>query len=1119
MIIYRSTNLHSNNHTQLGLFEIFLEDFKSCQSNVFTTTTIIVPNLSMASWLKDKIADNLLICSNIKFVTLNEFIINLYKENNAKVTLLNHKGLKSVIYDFLLTTNLDTTELSVVKNYLINEAKELDEYKAYLLAQQLEIIFDEYMFLRTNELLRQNPSIKMPQWQNIIWQHLFNQATPDSPSNLDKYKFDTFIDIYSFFHNNHNLIIPTTSIYIYGLTAIYPSQLEILTKIGNYTNIKWFQPSVSYEYYGDLLSSFAKDKLQRKILKEPEIHISDLYLVDGNPLVANLGQQSREFTELILSNDIDIENIDTADLKHNNTLLSLIQNDIKNLTRRITKSKQIHNNFNFYTESIVLNDANDNSIKINVCHNKMREVQVVFNTICSILELDKTINLSDILIVAPNINEYKTYIQAVFENEYAILTHLDNTTTRARIPYTITGNSLDQNLKAIETLKEIFNMKYELPVSYVINILNQSVIMENLKITSLDIDLINHWFKESNVCFGYDTSDYTTLGYSNFDILGFKRFLINLTLGVCIPQEVALKNNKLGLFTAQNTHFTFYDNLESHNIELCNTLISLIDFILTVRNTLYTEAHLYKKISMSEIISLITKFKNDFIIQESDVLLMDELIVKLKEIKFEHAINLPIINNIIDECFEGFNTAIKFSGKITFTTMQSAKNIPAKFIYVLGMNLGDFPRIYSPNKLSILLDSWVIADRNSNLEDKQLFLDIILAAQNYLYFSYVGNRDSDNSELAPSVLLDLFITVLKESLIDGETYVIKNIIKYTTLHPFINNARQYSNFWNNVTTSDNYQNQHWNFNNDILPLIIDDKTISLKEILNSFYYTNNGLFKLLGITDIKLNNTLQDTEDMSLISKDLKQIAFKFFNKLSNPHLDLLHNNGELYDYLYNSGTLSYNEIGKYQLAHLLELYYKYQSLLGNNHITLTLKCEKYGFNITDTLTFNNDGILVIMDDFNRIKDDANLDKKNNYFVYMKALVSLVFIKFATITDTCNILTNINKEVVHVYLNIAQEPTIIKINDEVDPRSLLEQILEFYQYSLTNPVLINHYAIMEYAKKNDLLATLNKLNSSFSAKSSQDPIFGDILANYFDCVTGENSTIIRVAEIFKSIQD
>ncbi len=74
MIIYRSTMPEDYEHNNDSLFGAFIRDFTAPQSSVFSASTIIIPNLSVMNWLKDKIAQNLSICANIKFLTLNQYI-------------------------------------------------------------------------------------------------------------------------------------------------------------------------------------------------------------------------------------------------------------------------------------------------------------------------------------------------------------------------------------------------------------------------------------------------------------------------------------------------------------------------------------------------------------------------------------------------------------------------------------------------------------------------------------------------------------------------------------------------------------------------------------------------------------------------------------------------------------------------------------------------------------------------------------------------------------------------------------------------------------------------------------------------------------------------------------
>ena len=1141
MIIYRSTMPEDYEHNNDSLFGAFIRDFTAPQSSVFSASTIIIPNLSVMNWLKDKIAQNLSICANIKFLTLNQYINNLYLANNSNVELLNFKDMKFIIYDYLSRCDLDRIEFLPIREYILSNTNEIDYFKTFQLAVQLEGVFDEYMYLRTVDFLNPKATSHIEPWQQIIWQYLIDSIAKQE----DKKGYKTYLDVYQYFQSGSKILHTPSKLYIYGLNSIYPSQLDILNQITKFCDIKWYYYAVSQEYYGDLLSSKARDRLQRKILREPELSVADLYLIDGNSLVANLAQQSREFTELMLANNIDIEDLYPSDFNMRaSTLLNLIQYDIRNIKQRIDIKKRLHPDMDCYEDPIILDDSiTDNSIRINLCHNQMREVQVLFNTLGDLIAHNQDIKFSDILVVAPDINKYQAYIKAVFDNEFVVQqTNNSDTLSEFKLPYIVTGGV--RNSKIIETLKRVLNIAYNLEVNEVLDILNQADIMDSLSLSVNDVETIEFWLRDNNTHFGYDAHDYESYGYKNFDIFSFKRFLINLVLGSCLPDDLAKDNSALAMYADINStkEYAYYDNLENSQIELCNKLIKFIDFIVTLRDVLHSDAYTLRLVEVSEVIKLINLYKDVFAIDEVSGLLIDNLIAKLIACKLSQMVNLPIINMIIDEYFLNYNAKITFTGKITFTSMQSAKNIPYKIIYVLGMNLSEFPRSYDPNKLSILKDMWVIADRNTNLEDKQLFLDIILMAQQGLYFSYIGRNDTDNSELSPSVNLELFVKVLEESIVNGAEYLQKHIIKINSLHPFLDNRviPLYSSFWSKLRTTDIFINKHWQFDKkDLLELspeqLIRYKNITLKDLVNTFLYTNVNLYKVLGINTYRENDPITDSEDLSLMPSGLKQKVYsELISNLDN--LTQFIDSGELYKYLSNKGVLSYEHIGEYQIDTLVKLYTAYQLIKGNIKVSVSFFSQKYNIKIIDNIYVNPEGVIVILDDFARINANSNPDgeveelnvvaKKTSdisYLLRFKALIQLLFLRYGVIESVEVEGLSINKEMVLVYSNIHDQPKALKIKDGVDDRILWGEILNFYCYSLNNPTLIHKNAIQELA--ND--ASIQKVSSTFIASYvknndleyiKQDGIWGNIYGEYFTLFQGMDNSLIRIANILKSLE-
>ena len=94
------------------------------------------------------------------------------------------------------------------------------------------------------------------------------------------------------------------------------------------------------------------------------------------------------------------------------------------------------------------------------------------------------------------------------------------------------------------------------------------------------------------------------------------------------------------------------------------------------------------------------------------------------------------------------------AGYVNFCTLMPMRSIPFKMVCLLGMNDSDYPRQSVPMGFDLMrLAPAKRGDRSRRLDDRYLFLEALLSAREYLYFSYHGFSQKDNSPLAPSILL------------------------------------------------------------------------------------------------------------------------------------------------------------------------------------------------------------------------------------------------------------------------------------------------------------------------------------------------------------------------------
>ncbi len=1072
IMFFQSTAIGTSDN-EAGLFELFLSHFNTLEGlSIFDKVQVIVPNHAMSAFMKDNVAKKLGICANLDFVVLPGPVIeNIYKANNPDIILFDFKEAKYIIYDYLCNNKL-SSEDSIELNQYIYQNDKLDIYRVYQLASQLQQIFHEYLYLRTFELLNLEKS-KFPGWQKEILAYLFK--------HIDSKK--TFLDIYTYFTTTDisKLQLPNR-LFIFGLTSIYPSQLNILKYLAKSIDIYWYYQPCSYEYYGDLLSDATRNKLEKKLLNEPDLNLDDLYLTSGNPLLSNLGSQSREFIELLQANDITVYDFKPAtSIPKMDTMLDVIQNDIRSLKYRITLDKRIHQSY--YEDPIAVSNHN---IKINSCHNRMREVQVMFNEIVGILNNDNKLN--DILVVASDIDLYAPYISAVFDNE--VLSH------NQKLPYNITGNRQHSDYKILETIKLIINTPYILNVSYFIDILNQIGVSED------DINWIKKSLLENATHFGYSSDDYNKYGYQNYPIHSFLQFINNISLGACLNNSMF--ESKAPIYNSNDGKYIPYDNIDSNQLELCEKIISLFNLLSELRQVFYSDENTLRKLTIKESHDTLTNIVNS--VFEINLTTQNFLGILL-EINLKTPIDLQIINQIIDEYCKASSNKINLDGRITCASLGYLRNIPYKYIYILGLNFGEFPSSNTPNQLSILAKTWHLADRNYNIEDKQIFLDTILAARKMLYLSYIGRAETDNSEIKPSPVLGLLINTIEQSFTN-----IDEIITTHSLHPFYNNSQNnYSQLWHKVGSqiNNNFEDRRWDFTN-LTKLQQMEIEVKIDSIVNTFLYTNSNLYKTLGISTYNEEIELEDTENLVLFNRSIAGKIYRVFETYKP-------NSDQLYEYLSIKGIIGYQHFGEAQYKYYKTLYDFYKKHRGNEAVevdfthTITRNDEKYNLLINGTLYIENNS-LILIPDFGDINYKPLADKFSD-LPYKLKLTAMVYAAL--------IASRLDKILVVRQINSSLETSDLVININQD--NMINQILVYYLRSLNNPVLIHRAAIAEYANTLSISKAYNKYSGSFNnfdlENIRQDIIFGSIANKYFDVIkdVGSINDIVNIGELLSKM--
>ncbi len=154
---------------------------------------------------------------------------------------------------------------------------------------------------------------------------------------------------------------------------------------------------------------------------------------------------------------------------------------------------------------------------------------------------------------------------------------------------------------------------------------------------------------------------------------------------------------------------------------------------------------------------------------EAALLLVEEqwktLIEYGMDARFNEAIPVVLLRDDLRGRLDQQRISQRFlAGQINFCTLMPMRSIPFSVVCLLGMNDGVYPRTLAPLGFDLMQQQSRKGDRSRRDDDRYLFLEALISAQQQLYISYIGRAIQDNTERYPSVLVTELLEYIGQSL-------------------------------------------------------------------------------------------------------------------------------------------------------------------------------------------------------------------------------------------------------------------------------------------------------------------------------------------------------------------
>ena len=702
------------------------DNISTLRDDPFDLVNIICSSKTMEQYLNKVVADNRVISANISYRFPRNAINDILKKLSVpeSVTRLDREVMVWEIYRLLPEVE-DDPIYAPVKEYMDAEP-ELREFRRYQISLKIAEIFDNYIGYRGDwlELWQEGGTVrsgKNPRgvgphelWQADLWRKLTVQK--DKPV-----RFVRSSQLLSANIARLPSLLPS-KISVFGISNLSPDYITCLAILNRVINLDFYYLTPCVEYWGDANR------------KDAAIH------EERNFLLASWGVVGRDFQELLLENGFDdlgdiISGVDVEDFEH--SILTALQYDILTDTAASASDSCITR---ISPEQI----KNDDSIVVNNCYTRMREVEVLRDYIIDLMN-EGECGPSDIVVMAPDIEVYAPYIQAVFHSsgsaKYA--------EKEENIPYKLADCSTIYTLPEAETFMKIVSIPGGRMTSEdLYEIISSEPVMAKFNISPEELEIIYDLISRSGIAWGRDAEhrknilgqDYSDVNTWHF---GFERILA----GYAFDKNEPLADGTLPLSMDTATGIT-----AGKLIAITNKLFRYADML--------SEPHTpgeWHDLVLTEIISEFLEIPNR---KNEDIQLLYTTVAEFRtlcgEAGVEEEIPLDVIKAVLENTLASSSSSRRsfFRGGVTFCQLLPMRNIPFKSVCLLGMNDGEFPRIETKSGFDLMNQEPRRGDRSLRNEDSFIFLELLLACRENLYISYLGQSHSDNKKISPSVLVD-----------------------------------------------------------------------------------------------------------------------------------------------------------------------------------------------------------------------------------------------------------------------------------------------------------------------------------------------------------------------------
>jgi exodeoxyribonuclease V gamma subunit len=695
----------------------------------FAALQVIVPSIALRGFVQQGIADAFGVCANVQFSFLAQW---LWAQAAQLLPVAARSPLDAQSLAWRIYAALEDQTLIEPHPRLAAWLAQADPAMQYELALSVANLFDKYATYRPQWIeawLRgedaslgntpeQTEAGQDQAWQRALWQRLAQELGLPA-----RHPFAEFQDVLTQKEPGKLARLPQ-QVHVFCLPTVPPVYLDALVALSAHMDVHLYLHNPCRDYWFDIVDPRRLSYLAARGQAQ--------YLEVGNRMLAMWGRQSRAFLEQLLNK--------AAPASDEEAFVDTLQPGLLGcLQAAVLDMEEIEAGSAAGMES-------DGSISLHSCHTLARELEVLHDQLLAAFnDAHDPLTPSQVLVVLPDLEQAASLVDAVFGSAGG---------TR-HIPYRITGRPASSaNLVAAALLELLSLAGTRHYASQVHGLLQNPLVAAAFGLDAGELDVVLGWLANTRTQWGLDAAQRQHFGAPPTARHSFEEGLSRLYLGYALPHDA----------DAPYADLLAPCNVEGEHSRILAALDHFVERLARCNAQLQVPAR--PAVWRDRLLAMLDNFVHAGSEQLEAMTATRAAILDLvqgMQAAADLELPLPVLRAALKDALGEATRGGAPTGSVTFAALPSLRAIPYDMVCLLGMNDGAFPSQARNAEFDLMRYRRLPGDRDRREEERNLFLDLLLAARKKLYLSYTGRSVRDNAPLPPSVLVSDLLDVLGEA--------------------------------------------------------------------------------------------------------------------------------------------------------------------------------------------------------------------------------------------------------------------------------------------------------------------------------------------------------------------